>query len=178
VIILMGMPGSGKGTQGKMLADAFGYQYVSTGEMLRHYATHDQVERMHKGELLNDQEIITMMEAVLSTSPDPNKILLDGFPRSIPQAEWLLEQINEDGFTIDHVFHLDVPLDVVRARLLKRGRDDDAEETMTHRFDFYNSITLPILDFLKQKNIPVYDINAAQTPDEVHAEIKPYLDKA
>jgi adenylate kinase len=64
VIILMGMPGSGKGTQGKMIAEAFGYQYVSTGEMLRHYATHEQIARMNQGQLLNDQEIITMIEAV------------------------------------------------------------------------------------------------------------------
>lgn len=177
MVILMGMPGSGKGTQGKMLADTYGYQYISTGEMLRHYATHDQIERMNKGELLNDQEIITMIEAVLSTVPDPDKILLDGFPRSVPQADWLLEQIADDGFKIDHVFHLVVPQAVVRDRLLRRGRDDDTEQSMVHRFEFYNDITLPILDFFKSKNVPVYDINAAQTPAAVHEEIKPFLEK-
>jgi adenylate kinase len=178
MIILMGMPGSGKGTQGKMLAETFGFQYVSTGEMLRHYATHDQIARMNKGELLNDQEMMTMIEAVLGTAADPNKILLDGFPRSVPQADWLLEQIAEDGFKIDHVFHLVVPQEVVHDRLLRRGRDDDTEESMIHRFEFYNAITLPILDFFKSKNIPVYDVNAAQTPEMVHEEIKPYLTQA
>ena len=178
MIILMGMPGSGKGTQGKMIADAFGFQYVSTGEMLRHYATHDQIARMNRGELLNDQEIITMMEAVFGTAKDPNMILLDGFPRSVPQAEWLLEQIKDDGFAIDHVFHLVVSQEVVRGRLQRRGRDDDTEESMGHRFEFYSSITLPILDYFKSQGVPVYDIDAAKTPPEVHEEIKPYLTEA
>jgi adenylate kinase len=178
VIILMGMPGSGKGTQGKLLAEAYGFQYVSTGEMLRHYATHDQINRMNEGQLLNDQEMMTMIEAVLGTAPDPNKVLLDGFPRSVPQADWLLEQITDDGFKVDHVFHLVVPRDVVHERLLRRGRADDTEQSMAHRFEYYDSITLPILDFFKSKGVSVYDINAAQTPTEVNEEIKPFLAKA
>jgi adenylate kinase family enzyme len=93
----------------------------------------------------------------------------------VPQAEWLLEQLVGEDFSIDHVFHLVVPQDVVRGRLQRRGRDDDTEESMGHRFEFYNSITLPILDYFKSQNVPVYDIDAAKTPAEVHEEIKPYL---
>lgn len=177
MILLMGMPGSGKGTQGKKLTEAYGLQYVSTGEMLRHYATHDQKERMDKGELLNDQEIITMIEAILSTAPNANKILLDGFPRSVPQAEWLLEQVAEEGLKIDHVYHLMVPRDIIRGRLLRRGRSDDTEETMEHRFEYYNDITLPIIDYFKRQGVPVQDIDAAGTPEVVHDRIKPFLEK-
>ncbi len=70
-----------------------------------------------------------------------------------------------------------MPQEVVHDRLVRRGRADDTEESMVHRFEFYHAVTLPILDFFKSKGVPVYDINAAQTPEQVHAEIKPYLVK-
>src|ERR1700756_5061529 len=102
----MGIAGSGKGTQGKMLADSRGYHLISMGEVLRMYFTGEQRERMLAGSLLGDDEIIKIVDKVLSSLPDDEELVLDGFPRTVPQAEWLLEQVKKGRFEIKGAFHL------------------------------------------------------------------------
>src|SRR3982751_5665832 len=105
MILLMGIAGSGKGTQGTMLADSRGYHLISMREVLRMYVTGEQRERMLAGELLNDDEIIKIVDQVLKSLPDDKEVVLDGFPRTIPQAEWLLEQVKAGRFKIRKAFH-------------------------------------------------------------------------
>src|SRR4051812_49202478 len=100
MILLMGIAGSGKGTQGKMLADSEGLHLIPMGDVLRMYVTGEQRERMLAGDLLDDQEIIEIVDKVLKSLPDDVEVLLDGFPRTVPQAEWLMEQANKDRFPV------------------------------------------------------------------------------
>lgn len=176
MILLMGIAGSGKGTQGKMLADQRGYHLVSMGEVLRMYITGEQRERMLTGELLDNQEIIAIIDKVLSSFPDDGQVLMDGFPRTIPQAEWLMAQVKAGRFKLDTALHLVASRQAVKQRLLGRARIDDKEEAIEKRFAEYEKSTRPLLDWLKANGVKVIDINAERTPEEVHADIVKYLD--
>lgn len=171
MIILMGVPGSGKGTQGKRLAEERALSYLSTGDMLRQYASPEQHERIVKGHLLRDDEIITMVDGALNSMDDPNQSLFDGFPRSVGQTEWLLKQADVGRIESPCVLLLDISKDEVKKRLLLRGRSDDIPEVIEKRFAEYDTVTAPVLDYLKQKHVPVYEIDAAQSPEAVYSSI-------
>lgn len=178
MIIIMGIIGSGKGTQGTRLAKERGLTYISTGEMLRQYATPEQHERMLAGELLGDEEIIVMVDTLLKTLADPNKVLFDGFPRSLVQATWLLEQVGQGRFKTPDVIQLNVSKEEVKRRLLLRGRGDDTPEVIEKRFSEYDTLTVPILDYFKQQQVPLYEVDAAQAPDVVYENVVQCLDSA
>lgn len=177
MILLMGIAGAGKGTQGKMLVEKNGYSYLSTGEMLRRYATPKQQERMLAGELLDDQEIIMMVDKALGALSDAQKCILDGFPRTIPQTDWLLEQVKSGRIKLTAIFNLAASEKVVKSRLLARGRPDDTLEAVARRFEEYKQVTLPILDHLQAANIPVYEVDAMRDPTAVHDDLMNYLEK-
>ncbi len=171
MVIIMGLAGAGKGTQAKMLANKDGYHLISTGDLLRQYASAGQKARMLKGVLLKDAEIYSLINKALENTPHLKKCLIDGTPRSIPQAKWLIEQMVAGRFSIDAVLHLEVSEKVVRRRLLARGRSDDTEVGISKRFQEYYRATLPILEYFKQHNIPVDSIDADQPVEVVHKEI-------
>lgn len=171
MIILMGMAGAGKGTQAKMLVDRDNYSLISTGDLLRTYATEDQHRRMLEGVLLRDDEIFEMIGKALDKVPDLSKCVLDGTPRSIPQADWLLAQAGAGRFAITAVIHINVSEEVVRERLAGRGRADDTEAGMTKRFEEYRNNTLPILKYLQDRGVQVHEVNGDQDPAAVHDEI-------
>lgn len=175
MILLMGIAGSGKGTQGKMLADARGYHLISMGEVLRMYVTGKQRERMLAGGLLDDSEIIKIVEQVLSSLPDDEEVLMDGFPRTIPQAEWLLDQIKSGRFRLNAAFHLVASPDTVKERLIKRARIDDVESAIEERFKEYERSTAPVIKWLLDHGVEVLDVNAERPPETVNADLVKYL---
>lgn len=177
MIILMGVAGAGKSMQGRLLADEHGYAWISTGEILRVLITGNRRQQMLEGKLLSDQEVIDVMDKVLELVNTSEEFVLDGFPRTVRQAEWLLEQTKQGRFQLSGVFHLEASEAVVRARLMERGRQDDTEQAINERFREYNAVTVPILEHFKQEDTRVCDINAAQTPRQVHDEITKYLDE-
>jgi adenylate kinase len=176
MIILMGIAGAGKGTQAKMLVEKNGYSLVSTGDLLRTYATEDQHRRMLSGELLRDEEIYDMIGKALKKVPDLQHCVLDGTPRSIPQADWLLDQVSKGHFKVTAVIHISVDEGVVRRRLLGRGRSDDTDAGIAKRFEEYRNNTLPILAHFKERDIPVFEVNGDQDPSTVHDEIVSCID--
>ncbi len=171
MIIMMGLAGAGKGTQAQMLVDKNNYSLISTGEMLRTFATEDQKKRMHEGVLLRDDEIFTMIGEAIKTVTDLKKCILDGTPRSIPQAEWLVSQAAHGKFSLDAVIHLGIDEAVVRKRLLARARTDDTESSITKRFEEYHRATEPLLDYLEQQGVAVHHINGDQPTGTVHQDI-------
>jgi adenylate kinase len=178
MILLMGIAGSGKGTQGKMLADQRGMHLFSMGDVLRMYATGKQREKMLAGGLLDDQEIIEIVDRVLTPIASTEEILLDGFPRTIPQAEWLIEQIKSGRFKLDLAFHLVATRDAVKDRLLKRARVDDKESAIEARFDDYEKSTMPLINWLGDNGVRVIDLDAEQPIEEVNQKIITYLESA
>jgi adenylate kinase len=178
MILLMGIAGSGKGTQGKMLADQRGYYLMSMGDVLRMYVTGKQRQRMLSGGLLDDAEIIKIVDKVLSSIPDDEEVLLDGFPRTIPQAEWLLDQVKAGRFKLRGAFHLIASHDAVKKRLMNRGRIDDVEAAIEERFNEYKRSTEPLLTWLSDHGVKVVNIDAERPPEVVNQDIVKYLDKS
>jgi len=176
MIILMGVAGAGKSMQGKILADEHGFAWISTGEILRVLVTGKRRQEMLEGKLLSDEEMINLMDKVLELIDAKEEFVLDGFPRTVPQADWLLAQVKDGRFPLSAIVHLTASEEVVRSRLLERGRQDDTEEAIAKRFNEYRNSTLPILEYLHKAGGKVCDIDAAQDPRAVHDAILQCLD--
>jgi adenylate kinase len=175
MILIMGIAGSGKGTQSKLLADNHDYHLVTVGDVLRQNASDKQRQKMQSGILLDDQETIEIVDGVLSSSPDTDHILLDGFPRTLPQAEWLIGEVEKGRFKLQTAFHLVATREAVKRRLLDRARTDDVDQAIEQRFDEYEKSTAPILDWLRTHNIDVYDVDAERSIEAVNADIVKHL---
>jgi len=163
--------------QGKILADEHGYAWISTGEILRVLVTGKRRQEMLQGKLLSDDEMINIMDKVLELIDTKQEFVLDGFPRTVPQADWLLEQVHKGRFSLSAVIHLTASEDVVRKRLLNRARLDDTDEAIAKRFSEYQSVTLPIIDHLRHEGARVCDIDADQDPRLVHDAVLSCVDE-
>jgi len=178
MILLMGVAGAGKSIQGRLLADEHGYAWISSGEIFRVLVTGKRRQQMLEGKLLSDEEVIHLFDKVFELIDITEEFVLDGFPRTIPQADWLLKQVKVGRLKLSSVIHLTASEEVVRERLLARGRQDDTEKAIAERFREYRAVTLPILEHLQQEGIAVCNIDASQTPREVHDEIVTCIDGA
>jgi len=178
MIILMGVAGAGKSMQGRLLADEHGFAWISTGEILRVLITGKRRQQMLEGKLLSDQEVIDVVDKVLELIDTSEEFVLDGFPRTVTQTDWLIDQTEKGRFRLTEVFNLQASEDVVRSRLMDRGRQDDTEAAINERFSEYRSVTLPILEHFKREQVRVCDIDASQSPRQVHDNIIRCLDEA
>lgn len=178
MILLMGIAGSGKGTQGKMLADQHGFHLISMGDVIRMYVTGEQRERMLAGGLLDDQEVIAIVDQVLRSLHDQEEVILDGFPRTVPQAEWLLAQSRAGRFQLQTAIHLVASREAVKERLIGRARIDDNEEAIEKRFDEYERSTAPILEWLEGHGVHVLNINAERPVEIINQELVDHIKKA
>jgi len=167
----MGVAGSGKSVQGKLLADELGYYWLSTGEVLRKHISDERQDEMLAGKLLDDQEIIGVLGDFLTSFKKKQECVLDGFPRTLPQAEWLLDQHKRGKIKITAVVCLEALTTTVEKRLLARGRPDDHKEAIQLRFHEYEKQTLPIIESFKQAKIPVYAVDGENQIEEVHQDV-------
>ena len=161
ITILFGPPGSGKGTQAAYITKRYGLQHVSTGEMLRDEAEkgtelgNEVAPIMAEGNLVPDDLIVRVIESRLREPDTQRGVLLDGFPRTVPQARALDEMLRRSGRKVDLVLFLDVPEDKLIERLLGRaqteGREDDNLETIQNRIEIYHRDTEPVLDHYRDQ---------------------------
>jgi len=185
VVLLMGPPGAGKGTQADRLAAARGLTKLSTGDMLR-----DHVKRgtelgvkakalMDEGVLVPDEIIIGMVKAELDQQ-QPVRALLDGFPRTTGQAAALDELLAGYGSQIDAAVELVVDEEELVRRLLSRaqqeGRSDDNEETIRTRFRVYRDQTAPLLDYYRERG-KLASVSGVGSLDEVFERVQHALDQ-
>lgn len=175
MIILMGVAGAGKSVQGRWLADERGLPWLSTGEFLRMLVTGERRKEMLAGKLLDDSEMIALADKIFHMIDSREEFVLDGFPRTRSQAEWLLAQHKAGLMKISVVLHLEARQEVVEARLLARGRQDDTAESIAKRFNEYRAVTLPILDHFAEAGVAVHHINGDRTPEDIHEDIMPLL---
>lgn len=176
MILLMGVAGAGKSMQGRILADEHGYAWISTGEILRVIVTGKRRREMLEGKLLSDAELIDLLDKIFGYIDTSEEFMLDGFPRTMPQAEWLVQQVKSGRFKLDCILNLVANREVVEKRLLSRGRLDDTPEAISRRFDEYQKVTLPILEYFRQEGLQVCDIDADRDPRTIHDEILMLLD--
>ncbi len=177
MIIFSGVAGSGKSLQGKLLADTRGYPWLSTGEFLRMIISGERRQHMLEGKLLSDEEIIAVMQKIFTLVDTHQEFVLDGFPRTAKQAGWLLDIVNRGDSHISLVVHLKASEEVVEQRLLERGRTDDHEQAIAERFEEYERSIKPILATFSEAAIPVADIDAEQSKEEVHQAIRELLEE-
>lgn len=171
MMLLMGLPGSGKGTQGKMLADKQGLHLISMGELVRMYVTGERRKQMLAGNLLDDAEIIAMIDRVLSTFDDDSDCILDGFPRTVPQSKWLMQQVEEGRFDISAIIYLTVSKDTVMTRLKSRNRLDDKDAVIEARFKEYARLTMPVINWFETQDVTMLKIDGERLTNEVHEDI-------
>lgn len=186
-VILFGPPGAGKGTQAIKLKDLLQVPHISTGDMFR-YNIKNNTELgktaksySDKGALVPDSVTIAMVKDRLSQPDVKSGFLLDGFPRSVPQAEALDVILKELNITLDHVVNIAVADDEIKARLAKRatieGRADDADpKVIANRLNTYKSQSEPCLTYYRPEKI-VRDIDGIGSIDEVFGRIKAIVGK-
>jgi adenylate kinase len=175
-ILLIGPPGAGKGTQAALLQDRLGVPHISTGELFRAHADdHTPLGRqaagyLDSGDLVPDRVTGDMVRLRL-TEPDTRRgFLLDGFPRTLPQAHILSEILEADGHRLDAAVEFAVPDEILKQRLLNRGRADDTPETIDNRQEVYRRQTAPLLDFYADILLTVHATgSAAEIADETLA---------
>ena len=161
-LILFGPPGSGKGTQAIKIAEAYHLIHISTGDLFRYEMGNNTPlglkakEFISQGALVPDEITIGMLANKLDHHLDANGFILDGFPRTIPQAEALDELFASRGWSIDLLLALEVSEDEIVSRILKRGetsgRSDDQDESIIHnRIREYEAKTAPLFAFYQEK---------------------------
>ncbi len=176
-LIFLGPPGAGKGTQALLLAKDCEVPHISTGDILRSAVAvgselgQKAEQYMSAGELVPDELIVDLIQERLGQDDTKAGWLLDGFPRNVPQAEFLQKLLDQIEQPVDFVVNLDVEDDVIVARLLQRGRDDDEESVILNRLQVYRQQTEPLIDFYRSRQ-QLVSVDGNQTMDVVHADLK------
>jgi len=183
IIVLLGPPGVGKGTQSRRICQQYRIPHVSTGELLRQAIREgnplgqEVAKYMDHGQLAPDQIVIDLVADVLIHHPEG--CLLDGFPRTIPQAEQLEKMLGRVGAAVTVVIELKVPRTEIERRLLERarieGRVDDTPEAIARRLEVYTLRTEPLIDFYRQRD-SLASINGAGPPEDVFQRICEIID--
>lgn len=156
-IVMIGAPGSGKGTQGDKIVARHGIPKISTGDLLRAAVAagtplgKKAKAAMDAGQLVADEIVIGMVKERLAQPDTVNGFILDGFPRSLSQAEALDKLLAGLKKPLDKVIHLDVDNEEIIKRMLARGRADDNEATIRNRLAVYSAQTRPLLDYYKER---------------------------
>ncbi len=202
-IVFLGPPGAGKGTQAEKLKKAYGFVHISTGDILREAVSKGTQlgkiakKYMDEGKLLPDDLIIGIIEEKLKELPDAN-IILDGFPRTVGQAEALDKLLEKLGRKLDAVILFDISDQEVIRRLSGRRidpktgkvyhiefnpppkdvdviqREDDKEEVIKKRLSVYHSQTSPLIEYYKNQN-KLFVVDASKSPEDVYKEITSVL---
>lgn len=181
-VILFWIQGAGKGTQAHMLVEAFPwlFSYFSSGDLFRALTWWDNAignyvkDRIERGDLISDDVTISLFDAYIQTVIDEEKkMLIDGFPRTIPQMEKMMPLMKENKRELVGIQFV-LPDEVVIARMKERGRKDDTDEGIAHRLEQFYRLTQPTIDWFAN-NATLIKIDADRTPEEIAADVKKAL---
>ena len=175
MIILFGMAGSGKGTQGKALSEIFGWKWISVGEVIRESGKYEEIT--NRGGLIPDEEVTEMMgEKIEKLKADGFEVILDGYPRDLWQAEWLVKNgVAED---IKGAIILDVPKEELFKRLELRGRKDDLDlDSIERRFEVFEQNICSMQKVLEKAGVKFEKVDGTGNIEEVTKKLVQIVEK-
>ena len=180
-LIIFGPPGAGKGTQAKFLVEKLNSFQVSTGDMLREEIKKDTeigkriINNMNNGKFVEDEIVNKLLEKIIFDKKKMNKLIFDGYPRTVNQAKNLENLLNKSDQKIDYVFFLNVNKSTIINRIEKRKilekRSDDGSDTILKRYDTYMEITKPVLDYYS-KNQNFHEIDGSMEISDISQKIE------
>jgi adenylate kinase len=171
-MVLLGPPGAGKGTQAEKLVEKLGIPQISTGDLFRHNISNgtklglEAKKYLDAGDLVPATLTNALVDDRLNDTDVADGFILDGFPRSVEQAEALREMLAKRSLKLDAVLEFRVSEDELLARLKARGRADDTDDVILNRMKVYRDETAPLLDYFRDE---LKTVDAVGTPDEVFA---------
>ena len=176
-LLLIGAPGSGKGTQAVRIAERLGITHISSGDLLRQHVTEGtalgkQVQQyVSRGDLVPDQMVLDMLRKPIIAASESGGYVLDGFPRTVEQAKVAYDTARALGVAVQIAIHLHVPTEELVRRLLARGRgSDDTQEVIEHRLEVYEAKTKPMIDYYAERERLV-TVDGSLPEDEVTAAV-------
>ncbi|HEY9288191.1 MAG TPA: adenylate kinase [Candidatus Dormibacteraeota bacterium] len=186
-LVLLGPPGSGKGTQAERLSAGYGIPHIATGDIFRALVQADtplgaQVRGyLDRGELVPDSVVIDLIRQSLGRPDAQQGFVLDGFPRTVPQAQALDALLAELGRPLDAVLYLEADRQTLINRLAHRAqledRSDDRPDVIPHRIDVFLEQTAPLIDYYRRQE-KLKLIDGTQAPEQVSASIREVIDSA
>ena len=179
ILVILGAPGSGKGTLSKELKKNYNFIHLSTGDIIRNSDDEDVKKIIEAGNLLPDNMMIKILRRELKKVDLSSNVILDGFPRTIKQAKRLDSLLGRMGLGLNHALYLDLPDKVAKERIKKRAmeedrKDDARDEVVEKRFKEYHEKTFPLLDFY-QKSRKLIKLEADKGKDKVLEQVKERL---
>ena len=176
MIIFFGPAGAGKSVQGQILAARHGWRWLSVGQLLRDSHDPKILQLMSTGALVDDDVVNHAIQDALERSRDIDHLILDGFPRKLNQAEWLVSTLPQHNRNITSVIVLEVPQDEIIRRLSLRGRVDDQPEAIASRLHIYREKIYPILSYFNDQKVRIAHIDGTGTVGQVHDRIEAELE--
>jgi adenylate kinase len=179
-LLLVGAPGSGKGTQSQALASLYGIEHISSGEVLRAEVRtgtplgQEVAAFQRRGDLVPDQIVFDLVIPAVAEASARGGYILDGFPRTVSQALEAADVARRLDLTLDAAIYLNVPGPVLLQRLLSRGRQDDTAEVIKHRLEVFIETTSPLIAYYRQRGI-LLEVQGDQPPEAITAEIQARL---
>lgn len=176
MIVFFGPAGAGKSVQGQLLAARNGWRWLSAGQLLRDTHDIELIKEMQTGKLVDPAKVSALMGDAIKRSGNIDRVILDGFPRQMSQAKWLIENKSHHGRDIQLVIVMEVPKSELLKRLEVRGRADDTPDAIDERLRIYRTEMYPILSYFTEQNINIVHIDGVGTVGQVHDRITEELE--
>jgi len=171
MIVFFGPAGAGKSVQGQMLAARHGWRWLSAGQLLRDTRDLALIKEMQSGKLVDPQRVNELMSDAIQRSHSIDNVILDGYPREMSQAKWLVDHRTHHGRDIKLVIVLEVPKSELLKRLEVRGRIDDTPDAIDERLKIYRTEMYPILSYLTEQEVNIVHIDGVGTVGQIHDRI-------